>query len=144
MFLLLGAIAACSTTPPTTPEGCVALGSDAARDECFLAILPGIFKTDPTRGVELTEKSVTDPATRDFVWLTVTRDVDPNSDKYCNRIVDSLLKDRCKVLVSRPHLHRNLIDGKGPPMGAQGQPGHGGPPTLGGPAPGANPPPPTP
>lgn len=125
----------CSTPAPTNPEGCMELGSATARDECFLLLLPSIFKTDPARGIELTLSSVSDPATRDFVWLTVTRDVDPNSDKYCNRITDTLLKDRCKVLVSRPHLHRNLIDGKGPPMGAHGQPGVGGPPQMGGPRP---------
>ncbi len=122
---------ACHSATPTTAEGCAALSSSSARDECFLAVLPGIFKTDPARGVELTEKSVTDPATRDFVWLTVTRDIDPNSDKYCDRIVDAPLKERCKVLVSRPHLHRNLIDGKGPPMGAPGQTGPAGPPPGG-------------
>lgn len=129
------AFVSCSTALPTTPEGCAELRSDSARDECFLAILPGIFRTDPARGIELTLSSVTDPATRDFVWLTVTRDIDPNSDKYCERITDTLLKDRCKVLVSRPHLHRNLIDGKAPPMGAHGQPGKGGPPQMGGPPP---------
>lgn len=140
---LAGWLAGCSTSMPTTEAGCAALGSASDRDECFLAILPGIFRTDPAHGISLTEKSISDPATRDFVWLTVTRDVDPNSEKYCDRIVDPLLKERCKVLVSRPHLHRNLIDGKGPPMTPHGGPGAV--PTMapgapGGPPPGGAPP----
>lgn len=122
VLLLLSALFACSTPQPSTPEGCAALSSAADRDECFLAILPDIFKTDPAKGVALTESSVQDAATRDFVWLTVTRDVDPNSEKYCVRIVDPLLQERCKVLVSRPHLHRELLDGRPAPMRAGGPP----------------------
>ncbi len=131
-LLLLATLLGCAPSQPTTPEGCGALSSDAARDECFLAILPGIFKSDPAKGIALAESSIQDPATRDFVWLTVTRDVDPNSEKYCARIVDPLIRDRCKVLVARPHLHRELLDGRAAPMRTGGP---GGPP--GGPPPGA-------
>lgn len=132
--------AACRTAAPTTPEACAAVSDAAARDECFLTVLPAVFRTDPTRAVELTEKSVADAATRDFIYLTVTRDVDPNSEKYCDRIADTNLKARCRVLVSRPHLHRDLMNGKPPPMAPMGA--RGGPPRA--PAPAAPTPAPTP
>ena len=121
---------------PTTVDGCIALAEGPDRDECLLTLLPALFKTDPARGIEVTEQYVSDPTTRDFVWLTITRDVDPNSRKYCDRIVDTLLKERCEVLVSRPHLHRELMGGQpGPGMGLPGGRGPGGQggPGMGGP-----------
>jgi len=122
---------ACPASTPTTPEGCAALGAPAEQDECYLSVLPGIFKLDPQRAVTLTEQSVHDAATKDFIYLTVTRDIDPNSDKYCDRIVDARLKDRCRVLVSRPHLHRDLVNGQNAPLTPMGATGAGGgPPTL--------------
>jgi hypothetical protein len=127
---------ACRPSTPTTPEACASLASDAEQDECYLTVLPSIFKLDPQRAVALTEQSVHDAATKDFIYLTVTRDIDPNSDKYCDRIVDARLKDRCRVLVSRPHLHRDLIHGQNAPLaplGATG--GAGGPPTMAPPRP---------
>lgn len=115
LLLLLGA---CATPTPSTPEGCATLGDPAARDECVLALLPAVFRADPARGVQLTTTGISDPTTRDFAWLTITRDVDPHSGKYCARIADPLLKERCNVLVARPHLHRE----SGPPA----SPGAGG------------------
>lgn len=111
---------ACHPAAPTTPEGCAALSAPADRDECFLTVLPAVFKADPAHAIALTDAQVSDPATRDFIYLTVTRDIDPNSEKYCDRIVDRNLKERCRVLVSRPHLHRDLMNGKPPPMAPLG------------------------
>lgn len=146
MVLLLPLLlAACGAVDPKTPEDCAGISDTARRDDCYTVVLPDVFRTDPARGIELTETAVTDPTVRDFIWLTVTRDVDPNTNKYCNRIKDPVLADRCRVLVSRPHLHRDLVDGTGktarspgggPPPGA---PPPGGPPP-GGPPPGAPPP----
>lgn len=122
--LLLVLLSACATPAPTTPEGCAALADAAARDECVLALLPAVFRSDPARGVELTTNAISDPVTRDFAWLTVTRDVDPHSGKYCARIADPLLKERCNVLVARPHLHREPgAPGQPGAPGAPGQPG---------------------
>ena len=133
LWIVLSALlaVACHTSAPTTPEACDALVSAAEQDECYLSVLPSLFKLDPARAVALTEKSVHEPATKDFIYLTVTRDIDPNSEKYCDRIVDARLKDRCRVLVSRPHLHRELLNGQNAPMAPLGTAaGGGGPPTL--------------
>ncbi len=126
-------------------------GSDA--DECWARHAPSVFKDDPARGVAIVTDEVSDPRVRDFIWLTVTREVDPSSYKYCDRIEEAALAERCRVLVSRPHLHRELLKesgGGGPKGGAQGgpPPGAGGPPPPGGgpggpPPKGAGGPPPT-
>lgn len=104
---------ACGSLDPKTPEDCAGIGDTAKRDDCYVKVLPDVFRADPARGVELVDTAVTDPTVKDFIWLEVTRDVDPNSNKYCNRIQDKVLADRCRVLVSRPHLHRDLVDGTG-------------------------------
>jgi len=137
-LLLLG-VAACTPGVPQSPEDCVDIGDVAKRDDCYAQVLPAVFRGDPVKGVSLTESAVTDQTVRDFIWLEVTRDVDPNSNKYCNRIKDPVLADRCRVLVSRPHLHRDLVDGSGKapktPGGGPSGPPPGAP--AGGPGPGA-------
>lgn len=134
--LLFGA---CTGATPRSVEDCAGLGDATARDDCYARLLPEVFRVDPAKGVELTESAVTDPTVRDFIWLTVTRDVDPNTNKYCNRISDAVLADRCRVLVSRPHLHRGLVDGEGKtPRSPGGGPPPGAP--MGGPPPGGAPP----
>lgn len=135
-----------------SPDDCAALSKGATADECWAQHAPALFKADPARGVQVVENDVSDQRIRDFIWLTVTREVDPSSYKYCDKIQEEALKDRCRVLVSRPHLHRELLkEGGGgpggPPGGAQGGPPPGGGPPPpggkpGGPPPGAGGPPP--
>ena len=108
---------------------CEGLSMGEQADECWAQHAAEVFRTDPNRGVEIVENNVSDQRVKDFIWLTVTREVDPSSYKYCDRIQEEALAERCRVLVSRPHLHRELLkagggeDGKaGPPPGAQGGP----------------------
>ena len=102
-------------------DDCAAISDAAQKDECFADTLPGLFRTDRPRAEKLTNDEVSDVRVRDFIWLTVTREVDPGSYRYCERIQDAALAARCKVLVSRPHLHRELNSGAGqaPPTGSQ-------------------------
>lgn len=117
MWLLL--VAACTPAAPDAPEDCAGLDLPA-RDECYATVLPELFRTDPAGAVTQVEQLVSDPTVKDYIWLTVTRDVDPNSNKYCDRIKDAVLAERCRVLVSRPHLHRGLVDGNRPPRAPMG------------------------
>ena len=126
----------------SSPADCDALSAGADADECWARFAPDVFREDPARGITVVEEKVTDPRVRDFIWLTVTREVDPSSYKYCDRIQEPALGERCRVLVSRPHLHRELLkerdgDVEGAPAGAGGgpPPGAGGPPPPGGSAP---------
>jgi len=109
-------VAACSG--PSTMEGCAALGSTGDRDECYASIAVDVFREDLDQGEELA-RGIVDPTIRDFVYLTVTREVDPSTPRWCDQIREPALASRCRVLVSRPHLHRELLggEGKGPPPG---------------------------
>ena len=137
-FLLLPLLACGGPGSWTGPEDCEPLrGAEA--DECWATHAPALFKQDPKKGVATVEQKVSDSHVRDYIWLTVTREVDPSSYQYCDRIVEKALADRCRVLVSRPHLHRELQaeqERAKAPQGAGGgpPPGGGGPPPPGGPA----------
>jgi len=138
MGFLLALILACSGGSWSSIEDCEGLSKGPKADECWAEYLPDVFRADAERGIELVETKIEDQRVKDFVWLTVTREVDPGSYKYCERIQEEALAERCRVLVSRPHLHRELMKGQksgGPPGG--GPPG-GGPP--GGGPPGGGPP----
>jgi hypothetical protein len=137
---------ACTRPVPTTPEECAAMGAAAERDECYLVVAPLVFKTDAAAGIALVEEGITDPLTRDIAWYNVTKQVDPHSNKYCDRMSDPTLQKRCRDVVSRPHLHRELTGkengpGSPPPGGSPpgGSPPGGSPP--GGSPPGGSPPP---
>ena len=92
---------------------CEGLSMGEQADECWAQHAAEVFRTDPNRGVEIVENKVSDQRVKDFIWLTVTREVDPSSYKYCDRIQEEALAERCRVLVSRPHLHRELLKAGG-------------------------------
>lgn len=148
MLPVLALLVACTGARDWSgPADCEALGAGPDRDECWARHAPKVFKEDADKGVKIVEEQVGDQAVKDFIWLTVTREVDPTSYKYCDRIVEPTLAERCRVLVSRPHLHRELLRDReatgpgagGPPPGGAGGPpppgGAGGPPPPGGPGP---------
>jgi len=152
---LCALLAACTGSMPTTEDGCSALSAATERDECLAAIAPTVFAEDPQKGEQLILK-IEDPNIRDFVYLTITRTLDPGNPTWCQRIQEPALKQRCMVLVSRPHLHRELLKESGrelhppppngPPPGANRSHRPGGPPPHRGPPPKkggkAGPPPP--
>jgi len=115
------------------------MSSASDRDECYLVVAPLVFKTDAAAGIRLVEEGISDPLTRDIAWYNVTKQVDPHSNKYCDRMSDPTLQKRCRDVVSRPHLHRELTgkeNGPGaPPAGGAPPGGLGGAPP-GGPKPG--------
>lgn len=104
LLLALG----CSPERYTSVDQCEALSSGARQDTCWAEVLPELYRTERDRAERLTRERVSDARVRDYIYLTVTRDVDPSSMRYCDAIEDRALKDRCRVLVSRPHLHREL------------------------------------
>jgi hypothetical protein len=122
--LLALALACTGTQEWAGPDDCKALSAGAERDECWVRHAPALFKQDAAEGVRMVEEQVQDQTVKDFIWLTVTREVDPTSYKYCDRIVEPAMAERCRVLVSRPHLHRELLRDREAtgPAGAQGGP----------------------
>lgn len=139
ILLLLAACGGSGGTTYDDPEQCKAMPAGAERDECWAATAAELFRSDPQNAEAIIMEQVQDPKILDFIWLTVTREVDPGSYRYCEKIQEPALAERCKVLVSRPHLHRALQQegGEAPQQGAP--PPNGGPPMGGGP-PGGGPP----
>ena len=135
----LAGATACSTAP-SSPADCQAMSAGNERDECWATHAPELFRSTPNRAeaMAVIEQQVGDARVRDFIWLSITREVDPSTFDYCKKIEEQALAERCRVLVSRPHLHRELVGNTkpgpgGPPPGA----GPGGPPPGGGPPGGA-------
>lgn len=135
----------------TSPEDCPGEPAGEARDNCWLEHATTLFREtdDRSAAIATIQAQVEDPRVRDFIWLSITREVDPSSFVYCKMIEEQALAERCRVLVSRPHLHRELVGGGGagpggPPAGRGPGAGPGGPPPGGGPPPRgkADPPPP--
>ena len=125
---------ACTPAAPERPEDCAGR-SGAEADACYQQVAPAVFRADPAAGIRLVETQIQDPTVRDFVYLSVTREIDPNTTRYCDRIKDRTFAERCRVLVSRPHLHRDLTGGDAPP----GAPPPGSPPPPGAGLPGSPP-----
>jgi hypothetical protein len=117
-------LVACQGEPQSVAE-CPDL-SGSQRDECYAKYAADLFRQDPAGAEEVVNTQVSDSQVRDYIWLTVTREVDPSSYRYCDRIVEPTLGERCRVLVSRPHLHRELQREGGAPGGSGGG-GRGGP-----------------
>jgi len=77
-------------------------------DSCYGEVLPDLFKTDPDGADQLVQAKIQDPMVRDFVYLTVTREIEPSTYRWCDRMEESVLIERCRVIVGRPHLHEAL------------------------------------
>lgn len=112
--MLLSLLLACrATVAPVAPVAsdaesaadCLEIAVPALRDKCLSIFAVELFKTDPEHGIAVVEEQVTDPQVRDFIWLQVTREVDPGSLQYCARIQEEILAARCHTLVMRPHTY---------------------------------------
>jgi len=108
MILAVLALWACAKEAPQRFEDCRSMSSGAKRDTCFVEHAVELFKRDRDLGTSTVVNEVSDSAVRDFIWLMVTRDVDPTSDQWCRRIQSENIAARCRVLVRRPHLHRAI------------------------------------
>lgn len=102
------------------PADCAARAAGPDRDACYLDQAPALFRADFEAAAAAVERDVGDPLSRDLIWLTVSREVDPSNARTCARIGDAQLAERCRAYVSRPHLHPR---GAGaPPAGAPARP----------------------
>ncbi len=106
----------------TTIDDC-AEQSGEAYDRCVDETVLELYRTDPGAADAWVQK-VEDPLTRDYIYFTVTREVHPGDFLYCDRIEMEKLRDRCRVLVTRPHLHQALSgEPRLGPQGVDGRPG---------------------
>ena len=93
----------------TQSSDCQNLPMGEQKDDCWGQFLIEEFQKDRKIGVEIIATQISDPKVQDFLWLEVTRKVDPSNMQYCKRIQDSTLQNRCQTLVNRPHLHRETL-----------------------------------
>ena len=114
MFFFLVLSMACNDAPhkPNSPDDCQDLNKGELRDDCWSEHAVTVFKDDEARGISIVETQISDPRIADYIWLTVTREHNPSTRTFCDRIKDRALKERCLVLVSRPHLHRDVLKSK--------------------------------
>ena len=126
MLLLVASILlACSTPTPNSWEDCGSLGG-ADRLDCLSQQLPKVFCEDSARGEALVNEKVEDATVRDYIWYRVTSDVEPNNARWCMKIGDSAIKERCQSIVKRPHLQRGvtpLCPGREAASSGPGRPG---------------------
>ena len=95
----------CVGCTPATPDlaACRAMAAGAEKDACFAAFTEATAPTDPT-AAEAAAAEIGDAALRDFTYFAVSR-ADPTTTRWCEKIADPTLAQRCHVLVNRPHLH---------------------------------------
>ncbi len=105
-------LAACAPENPQAASDCGWVLGSGAKKDCMAQVAINTFRTDPIKGIAFTEEEITDTLQRDFVYLQVTMQVDASTNKYCDRIVDAVFKERCTTRVQRPHLNR--AEGGGP------------------------------
>lgn len=98
-----------STSAWTTQEDCQLLPMGSDKDDCWGQFIVEIFQQDSQKGMKIIQQEVSDPNVQDFLWLEITRKVDPTTTRYCQLILSQTLKKRCQTLVSRPHLHRETL-----------------------------------
>lgn len=92
-----------------TQEDCHQLEKGDIKDDCWSNFIVDVFAGDRKSGAKIMEDQISNSKVRDFLWLEITRKVDPSSMTYCKEIKDKTLLERCKTLVSRPHLHRETL-----------------------------------
>ena len=93
----------------STQADCASLTMGNVKDDCYGHFIVDIFKSDSSRGMEIMQKEISNDNVRDYLWLEVTRKVDPTTTKFCQLIKSQTLLKRCQTLVSRPHLHRETL-----------------------------------
>ena len=90
-------------------EDCHQLKRRDIKDDCWSNFIVDVFMQDKAEGEKIMEEQISNSKVRDFLWLEITRKVDPTSMIYCKKIQDKTLLERCRTLVSRPHLHRETL-----------------------------------
>lgn len=122
-------VLACVNPPMASEARCSSLSPGGEREQCWVELAPDLVRADAAAGEAKILAEVQDPILLDYVWLTVTREVAPETPRYCEKVRDEAIRTRCRTLVSRPHLHRALREGQGPGGPAGAQPA--GPPLVG-------------
>ena len=104
---------ACGSSEPETMEDCLKMEAGTKRDACLQEKIVEAFREDPERAEQIIAEQDNSEGLRDFMWYLITREVDPNSNRFCEKIESQALGERCRAIVARPHLHRDLLKDDG-------------------------------
>ena len=110
---------------PGSMETCLAMDAGDERDKCMEDTIVATFQANEEEGQRIIREEVDNPQLQDFLWYIVTKQYNPKSDQYCREIQTKALSERCRSIVQRPHLHREMGDQSGK-AGAGGGPAPGG------------------
>ena len=105
---------ACTQTTWSSAEDCYTLSKGETRDDCFSHHVITMLQNNAQKTEQDVATLIHDPLVRDYIWLKVTREYNPASQKYCQKIQDKTLKERCTTLVRRPHLYKEKLEKKRP------------------------------
>ena len=100
---------ACRQEKLSSAADCEKLAAGSTRDDCWSLHIVSLMQQNEKKGMEVIQTQIDNSQIRDFIWLKVTREYNPATRKYCQRMQDEVLKKRCISLVSRPHLHRDVL-----------------------------------
>lgn len=101
---------ACTQTTWSTAEDCHALSKGEVRDDCVSHHVIAMFENNPQKAERDVATLMHDSLVRDYIWLKVTREYNPASQKYCQKIQDKTLRERCTTIVRRPHLYKEKLE----------------------------------
>ena len=72
-------------------EDCASLPIGNVKDDCYGHFIVDIFKSDPKSGMKIMQQEISNDDVRDYLWLEVTRKVDPTTTKFCQLIKSQTL-----------------------------------------------------
>ena len=111
--MLLWILLACQTQTWSSAEDCEELPMGPNKDQCWSVHLMEIFKDDLETGDRIAQAQIQD--SRDSRFYLPQCDCvkfEPSTTKWCDKMTEAAMKERCQVLVSRPHLHRDVLQKK--------------------------------
>ena len=79
------------------------------RETCFADAILRQYETDTQNMLQLVDRELSS-STHDFILMELTRQYHPQSRHLCQKIIDTMLQERCMMMVSRPHLQRKKME----------------------------------
>ena len=75
------------------------------KDECYAELVMELYPRDPQAAMNALSQ-IQDDLTSDFVQLELSRRYHPKDPQMCQAIKNNDMRERCIILVRRPHLRR--------------------------------------
>ena len=90
-----------------SPVDCYGLERGSEKNDCWSKQIMEVFSQDSEKALQIIQEEISDQQVKDFLLLEITKNADAPLIEYCQQIQGKALQDRCRILISRPHLKRN-------------------------------------